>query len=399
MPEKIISVRSLLLGLCLCCCMLKAYPQNILHHEATLARVESCLEAIYGFDFDPARSSIEKLKKELPNHPAPYFLEGLWYYWRYFPILPGDRQIEPFLEAMERAIDLSTQRLKVDDTDLEGIFFDMHARAFRGMFWADNGRPGRVIRDLDNMYRQTMKGITFKEEFVEFYFSSGLYNYYIEAYVELRPVYKPIAALFRKGDKELGIKELHYATEHTTYIRYESLLFMSLLQLNYEKDLEAAATYARELHQLFPDNIYYSGQLLIILLHNDRFPEARGVLENLENQPGAFAKLLVDMGRGFMLERSGGYHLPGQINEVSKAGQNEPTAAKRAEARTYYERSLHLAEPFGAITDLYKAVCLAGLARISYAEGNEKGMRRNRRKSSSASSYEFIIDYDGLKEK
>jgi len=79
----------------------------------------------------------------------------------------------------------------------------LFGRAFKAMFWADNGKSGKVVPDLRTMYKRTKEGFELKDRFVEFYFSTGLYNYYIEAYPEAEKL------LIEKGIQLLSDSELY----------------------------------------------------------------------------------------------------------------------------------------------------------------------------------------------
>jgi hypothetical protein len=346
--------------------------QNILSKPDILETVEMCLYATYGYNFEEAHALQIKLENDLPYHPAPYFLKALIIYWENFPLLPKTPKVADFVSEMDKTIDLSQLMINTKDGDMEGIFFDMHARAFKGMFWADNGKVSKVILDLDNMYRNTMKGIEYKEKFNEFYFSSALYNYYIEAYIEKHPVYKPIVRLFRKGDKKLGLKELEYAIDSTTYIKYEALLFMSLIQLNYEHNFSSAIDYMAVLYNNFPKNIYYFGQYLIILLHKKNYIVASNLNSKLADHPNEFHQMIYSMTEGFLIENQ----------------QNNHSIAKE-----FYLETIELAKNFGNIADLYAAIAYAGLSRIAKYENGDRSARRYRRISSRLSVYDFILDF------
>lgn len=347
--------------------------KNILDNKEIQQKVEECLAATYNFSFNKAISLQQEIKKEIPGHPVNPFLKALIIYWENFPLLPDDPESKEFLKRMDLSVSLSRSILREDPENLEAIFFDLHARAFMAMFWADNGRPARVLKDLDNLYRRTMQGIERKEEFNEFYFSSGLYSYYVDAYVELHPVYKPIAVLFRKGSKERGMMELQYAIENTTYIQVESLLFMSLLQLNYERNLNKAKEYAEILYRNFPENTYYIGHYLMILLYQDDFILAMEVLDGLYNKEDDFSRMLYSIMQGFVEE-----------NKNNKPG----------EAEKLYLNGIREAEKYGPIADIYQAIAYEGLARINAKQGNIKLAGKYKRRSASLSKYEFILSYE-----
>jgi hypothetical protein len=347
--------------------------QNILDSEEIQKKVERCLYTTYGFQFSEAKAIQAFLENEMPSHPAPFFLKALISYWEFFPILPEDPEVTEFESGMDRAIELAGIMMNKDPDSMEGLFFDLHARAFKAMFWADNGKPGKVIPDLNTMYYSTIKGMEYKDVFNEFYFSSGMYNYYIEAYTEKHPVYKPLALFFRRGNKKLGLKEIEHAIHNTTYIKHEARLFMSLIQLNYEKNMDKALEHAAILYNYFPKNIYYLGQYLIILVHNHQYSVASVLNEKLANEKDDFHRLIYLLIEGFLYE-------------------NQDNAPSKAKAQ--YTQVLREAEHFEAIADLYAAIASAGLARIAEKEGDDLTARKLKKQSSRQSNYEFILEFE-----
>ncbi len=346
--------------------------KNILDSEEIQKKIEQCLYATYGFQFSEAKAIQASLENKMPSHPAPFFLKALITYWEFFPILPEDPEVIEFESGMDRAIELAGNMMDKESDSMEGLFFDLHARAFKAMFWADNGKPGKVLLDLNTMYYSTIQGMEYKDVFNEFYFSSGMYNYYIEAYTEKHPAYKPLALLFRRGDKQLGLKEIEHAIHNTTYIKYEARLFMSLIQLNYEKNIDEALEHAAKLYNYFPKNIYYSGQYLILLVHNHQYSVASVLNEKLSNEKDDFHRLIYLLIEGFLNE-------------------NHRNALSRAKVQ--YKQVLHEAKGFGTIANLYAAIASAGLARIAEKEGDVLTARRQRKQSSRLSNYEFILEF------
>lgn len=346
--------------------------QNILDSEEVQKKVEQCLYATYGFQFSEAKAIQTSLENEMPSHPAPFFLKALITYWEFFPILPEDPAAKEFESGMDRAIELAGNMMHKDPDSMEGLFFDLHARAFKAMFWADNGKPGKVLPDLNTMYYSMIQGFEYKDVFNEFYFSSGMYNYYIEAYTEKHPIYKPLALFFRRGDRQLGLKEIEYAIHNTTYIKYEARLFMSLIQLNYEKDIDEALEHAAKLYNYFPKNIYYLGQYLILLVHNRQYSVASALNEKLADEKDDFHRLIYLLIEGFLCE-----------NHRSSPSQ----------AKNQYKQVLREAEGFEAIADQYAAIASAGLARIAEMEGDILTARKQRKQSSRLSNYEFILEF------
>ena len=339
-----------------------------------LEKVELGLQSTYNFAFDEARSIQQELLQATPQHPAPIFLEALIIYWEHFPLLPADQASDRFVNLMDRCVEMAGELVDHEKTYQEGIFFDLFGRAFKAMFWADNGKSGKVVPDLRTMYKQTKQGFELKDQFVEFYFSTGLYNYYIEAYPEAHPVYKPLLSFMQEGDKELGLEQLNHAINHAIYLKVEALLFMSLIQLKYEDDLQTAAIYARRLHHDYPENIYYQGHLITILLHQHRYGEVQEEIRSMEGQKDPWSDMIRTLAEAFMAETKRGKDL--------LAGQA-------------YQNLVKQADSFGPFADVYAAMAYMGLSRLYAQKGLQSEARRYERKASKHTSYRFILDEQG----
>lgn len=345
---------------------------TILGHPDIQDNIRQCLYAAYGVKPKEATDILKLIEKQLPDHPAPVFLKAMILYWEYFPIPPEDKKAEEFIGLLDRVIHLSSIMLDQNPEHLEGLFFDLHARALKAMYWADNGKSAKVLKDIDNLYRVTMKSILLKENFNELYFSSGLYNYYIEAYIEKHPVYTPVAYFCRKGDRELGLKELDYAAEHTVFIQFESLLFLTLIYLNYEDDLPTAINYCSILYNYFPENIHFTALYLILLLHSENYTVASVISEGINPGKSDFHRMVRKMAEAFILENS---------------------SRKYASAKNSYSYVLSEAEKYGHVANTYAAVAYAGLSRIAERENDPKLAKTYSRKSESYSNYEFILEF------
>ncbi len=336
-----------------------------------LEKVEVSLQHTYGFSFEEARSIQGELLSLTPDHPAPFFLEALIVYWENFPLVPSTEAATRFVSLMDQCLDLSKELREDTLTYTEGVFFDLFGRAFKAMFWADNGKSGKLIPDLGNMYRYTKKGFNLKDKFKEFYFSSGLYNYYIEAYPEAHPGYKPLVAFMHKGDRELGLEQLSYAINHTVFLKVEATLFMSLIQLNYENDLNAAAVYAEKLVQDYPGNILYQGHLINILLHQHSYAPVRRLLLETAEQEDLYSELIRTFAGAFLAEK-----------ESEDAHQ----------ARSGYMETIALAEAFGSFAEIYEAMGYMGLSRLYETEGLHQEAEDYKRLASRLTNYAFILD-------
>jgi len=344
---------------------------SYLNRPDLLEKVEYCLQNTYGFSFDEARRTQEELLSLTPGHPAPDFLEALIVYWENFPLVPDKEASSRFIDLMDQVTDKAKELRENPHTYTEGVFFDLFGRAFKAMFWADNGKSGKVIPDLGTMYRYTKEGFDLKDEFVEFYFSTGLYNYYIEAYPQAHPAFKPMVSFMHKGDRELGLRQLNYAINHTVFLKVEAILFMSLIQLNYEKDLNTAAIYAEKLIRDYPANIYFQGHLIIILLHQHRYGKVTELLQETAGQKDRYSEMIRTLAGAFLAEKESG--------DLSRA-------------RSEYLGVIEMAEEYGPIADIYQAIGYMGLSRLHSRQGLAREAETYARKASRLTHYAFILE-------
>ena len=349
-----------------------SFSQEPLLNDTSILRiVKEVMDAGYSLEVEKAEEGLSEIRAYSPEHPAVSFIEAFLIYWEYFPLYPDHQKADEFIFLMEDCIVKSENWFDEDDDELEAVFFDLFGRAFFIMFWADNGKSTKVFPHINLLYRHTLEGFDLMHEFNEFYFTTGLYNFYIESYAEKHPIYKPIVKLFKKGDKDEGLDQLKYCSENTVFLRVEAKLFLTLLYLNYENDIDSASVYASQLYREFPDNPYYAGKYLEILLLNNKFFFAPIVLEHLKSADGDFARMQYDL---FM------------------ANYLEKKEKKFDEAINLYEKALSLSLSFGPFTNQYSAIAHMGMGRIYQIKGNQSKGKSHLREAKKYTSYEYILD-------
>lgn len=329
-----------------------------------------CIRFTYGHEFTRARTLLKEIAADNPGHPAPPFLEALILYWEYFPLHPDMPQSDTFVALMDLSIDRAVPMLEHPEMQVEGTFFDLFGRAFKAMYWADNERTAKAAGDLRIMYKRTKEGFDLVDDFSDFLFSTGLYNYYIEAYPEVHPIYKPLVAFMHDGDRELGLDLLYRAMDECVYLGVESRLFMTLILLNYEDDLDQAALIGGGLLEDFPRNMYYQGLALTIWLHQGDLIKIRGLLEATSRQGDRFSLLVRELAIAFLAERKG----------------------QEVDARLGYYHCLERAEDIGPMADTFMAMAYMGLSRLSDLDGDDASARKYRRKAKSFTPYQFILE-------
>ncbi len=365
MKQLIILILSLILTIPL-------YSQKtLLDNKKILDVIYDGLTSMYGYKFGPANEALDQVRKEYPDHPVTPFFEALITYWEYYPLIPGETQADKFVSLMEECISRSEKLLDKNEDDIEGVFFDLFGRAFYVMFWSDNGKSGKVYPYLNQMYKETLKGFEMKDNFNEFYFTCGLYNYYIEAYPQNHPIYKPLTLFFKKGDRELGLKQLNYCAQNSVFLRVEAKFFLALIYLNYENDVKTAQEYAAALYKEFPGNPYYTGTYIELLLYNHKYFFVPILLDHLADMKDDFAHMQWQLFRALYAEKS---------------------EHKQEEAFNDYIQALEHAEQYGPIANHYMAIACMGLGRYYKVNHNHSKASEYFKKARDVTSYKYILN-------
>jgi hypothetical protein len=344
---------------------------RLLDRPALLEKIKSELSYTYSTDFDKARSVLDNLQKEIPGHPVLSFLEALNIYWENYPLTLANPLSDKFISLLEDAIKQGSLMVEKDPESLEGLFFQLFARALYSEFWADNGKPGKVFPYLNSLYHQTMKGMEEQDKFKEFYFTSGLYNYYMEAYPDKHPAYKPIKMLFHPGDKSKGLSMLDHCAENAVYVKNEARSFLSFIYMNYESNPAKASEYASGLYREFPRNPLYVGKYAEILIYTKKYAIAEIVVDNLSKLPGEFARMEFHLYNGMLDEK---------YRKSPEAAFNE------------YETVLRLTEKYAEAGAGYNAMAWMGIGRYFKSKNDISSANRYFRMAENASSYDYVLN-------
>jgi hypothetical protein len=246
---------------------------QILRDTASLKLVKKGIDNIYNLSFNDADEVCRKLNHLYPEHPIVYLLRGMITYWENYPLLPSSAARTLYENNMRRCIELSEGKYKHPD-EAEYLLADLSARGMLLMFYADNNLTMEVIPLASGTYPYIMKSFDNTAAYNDFYFFTGLYNYYREAYPEAYPVYKAVAFLFPGGDKAKGIRELQSLASNSILFKAEASSFLSLIYLSFENNFGMAFNYSKSLHEIYPQNIQFLAMFIKNLLLIKQYDEA-----------------------------------------------------------------------------------------------------------------------------
>lgn len=344
--------------------------RSILNDQQTIDKIESAIDSIYNFQFDYTETIYKELKQKYPDHPLPSLFNAIRIYWQYFPVTPADSLGTYYVKSNTDAIKKAEALLEKDKNDPEAIFFNLMGRLLLMQYYADNHESSKVVPHIRTAYKMTKKGFNLNDQIPDYLFTTGLYNYYREAYPEKHPVYKPFAYFFPDGDKKLGIKQLEKNWHNGIFLDAESLSFLVYISLNFEGNFSKSSLYTKELHRAYPNNPLYLSYRIRTLLLLHKYKKALPLITKLDTKYSSndFFQIMVYIYRGIYAE---------------KKDRNLD------DAEEFYQKAIGLSERYKPFIDSRISYAYFGLARIWENRNNQQSIEY-RNKAENLSSYSHI---------
>lgn len=322
--------------------------------EATQA-----LNDMYDFRFAEAEMQMRWFKQKYVWHPLPYFLLGLSEWWKIMPNTKETKHDDRFLAYMDSAIFVAENLYKKHpEYKIEAAFFLAAAHGFKGRLYADEERKswrkaavqGKAALNYLEVSRQ-------KEDLSpELLFGDALYNYFSVWVPENYPAMKPLLWFFRKGDKQLGLKQLKEVSYNAFYTRTEAMVWLMRIMNSYENDQVRAFQIAEYLHQTYPNNPYFHRYFARMLY-------SRGMYPDLETESLKILTLIDSAKLGY--EATSGRYAAFFLGQLYDFKRKDDLAKK------YYLLSGKFAEEIGATDSGYYLYSLIALGEISERQGNK----------------------------
>ena len=252
-------------------------PSHILPDKATCEIVKIALDHTYNFEPEASKKICDQIRKKYPNHPGPDFIMSLNIYWDMLHNDSYKEQAPIFIKYLTKTIDLSTKMLEKDKKDLEGIFFKLAAECYLTLYYSERNETSNTISYAKKLYSSIKIGMVLKSKLNEFYFPSGIYNYYVVMYPEVHPVFKPFMFLFLSGDKKKGLQEMDYAYNNTIFTKLECAYHLSNIYLKYEGTPLLAYEYTKIISHRFPKNLFFTLRHAEVLIERKEYAEAEKI--------------------------------------------------------------------------------------------------------------------------
>jgi tetratricopeptide (TPR) repeat protein len=344
--------------------------ESILTDSVFILRLKTEVDSIYNFQFENTEKAYMELEEKYPDHAFTQLFYALMLYWKYFPIVPESKYHDLYVQRIEKAIASAEKILDKDKSNSEAIFFNLMGRMLLMQYYADNGVSSKVIPHLGRAYKMVTAGFDLKKDMIDFNFTTGVYNYYSEAYPEAHPIYKPVAYFFPKGNIKLGLQQLEYNWQNGIFLDAESLFFLVYINLNFEKNYPATLQYLEHLNTSYPNNPLYISYRIQTLLITENYDFASDYINKLKK---------IDYENDFFLI----------VSNIYEAIILEKQKHNYLKATKIYAEALKDIEKYGDFGNQYSSFAFYGLSRI-YHEKDKKKEKEYRKIANELSVYPHI---------
>ncbi len=348
---------------------------QILQDSAATGIITRGMHNIYNIEFEKAGIAYDALSRLYPGHPVLYLFNGMKIYWENFPMLPSSSARITFEKELRKCIELSDKGTVPSEAwEAEYLLSNLCARGLLLLFFADNDLSGEVGPLAINTYRPLMRSFKFTSSCRDFYYFTGVYNYYRDAYPQVYPIYKAVAFMFPQGNLELGLQQLKDCGENAIAMRAEAFSILCWIRMNFETNFNEALSYSGLLVDQYPSNslfkIYYIKNLLLL----KQYEKAEKVIMTGGKADGnQFYSAALNIFNGIIQE---------------KKYRNFDSA------KSLYLKGIDELSAFGPFGYEYSGYGYFGLSRIGEREGNNQERRSNRRKAMDLVDFKNItFDY------
>lgn len=341
---------------------------QFLKDAEAMGLVKSSIDHIYNFEFAKADQLAIEIDRKYPGHPVTYLLKAFSMNWKYIPIDSNKEKMAEYQQLLQKCLEATRQRYGAGSTDPEAVFFTMASHGYIALTHNYRGEFLKAVGEARKAYKALVDGMGFVEINPDFYFTSGLYNYYVNVYPEMYPVVKPLMIFFKNGNKSKGLQQLRLGAEKGVITMAETAYYLSHIYLSYEDKMAEGLVYTGKLRRNYPGNPVYRMRYIENLIHLGRYAEA-------ESENKVFSKY----NRGIF--RKAHHCFDGLLKEQS---------GDDAEAKASFEKAIAIPLEMQYVKE-YHAMAYAGLARIADRAGDKKLARAQYKKCLEYAEYKRVI--------
>jgi tetratricopeptide (TPR) repeat protein len=273
-------MKSIIISLLFCVITFLAWAQpnnHILPDKATTDIVKVALDHTYNFEFEESKKICDQIRKKYPLHPGPDFIMALNLYWEMFYNDSFKEKAPQMLVHLTRSMELSKIMLTYDEKDVEAVFFKLASECYLALYYSERNENSSAVGYAKKMYSSMKVAMTLKDKLNEFYFPTGIYNYYVVMYPEVHPVFKPFMWMFMSGTKAQGFKDMDYAWKNAVFCKMECAYHLCNIYIKYEGTPLLAYEYTKALYEKYPGNLFFALRHAEVLLAKGEYKEVEKI--------------------------------------------------------------------------------------------------------------------------
>ncbi len=327
------------------------------------------LDDIYNLEFTEADNAIRQLRSRYPQHPIVPILQATKIELQHLPLHEDKAATAQFLQLANQGLTLAKRMLDKNSNDPEGVFFALTAHSYLASLYNNQGESLKAVTESKRAYGYLKNGFHLTTKSPDFFFTTGLYNYYVERYPVDHPVVRPFMFFFADGDMAQGLKQMDVATKKALFMRPVANYFFAHVLIKHEMQPGRAVSYTKYLADKYPNNPLFGMINAEALLLAGRYAEARPYVQRLKQLNSKLVPLAVSTFEGMLAEHAD--------KDDQMASDNYQAALKQ-----------YANEPY---TKEYQAFAYAGLARIATRANDRSRARINYKKALAVAEYKSII--------
>lgn len=342
---------------------------QLLDDKEALTKVQKSIQSIYNFEFDKADHTTDLLSKQYPGHPVVPLLHSFKMYWELLPIQSHPKELQTYIKLLQDCLTAIDKYYGSDSRNPEAVFYTIVARGYLAMCYNYQNELLKAAIEAKKAYNALIRGQSLIQYNPEFYFTSGIYNYYMEVYPNKKPIIKPVIWFFKKGDKSGGINQLMMASQKAIISKAEANFYLSHIFLEYENQHDNALKYSQKLNNTYPANPVYRMIYLESLLLTGKYEVAEQLLKAKPLPKQMLYQIATQLFQGYLAEKL----------------HNRPV-----EAESFYKKAISL--PLNdQYTGEYQALAYAGLARLARRQGNDSQAKEYYKKCLKTAEYKSTV--------
>jgi hypothetical protein len=345
-------------------------PANaqMLNDSVSLRMIHSCVGDIYNLKISDAKHKCDLLFQKWPGHPAEYLFKGMITYWEYYPLITTSSSRMTFENDLRKCIELCDKSGKKENP--EYLLTNLCARGLLLLFYADNNLSSDVFPLAVSSYWYIRRAFENTGSYADFYYYTGLYKYYREAYPRAYPIYKPLAMLFPRGNIVEGLNDLTIAAQKSIVLKAEALFFLTWIYMTFENNFTKSYDISKALYLSYPSNISYQALFIENLLLNRQYDNAEQLIESFSGiTQNTYYQAHQLIFKGIIQEKK--YHDLDQ-------------------AQVLYNEGIKEIFTFGNFGNDFASFAYFGLSRISKAKNDRENQKLYRKKALDLSAFKQL---------